>query len=282
MAEHKEVSVKIESPAGHIYEIGRLVRESPKFRIYLCTQVETGRQCLLQIAKDVVFNGDLERNAFILKELKRLSDELEVKYDKVKTDPKSVLNYDLGFPQVVEGFNCVNQGNRRVNILAFRCIEDYRNIVPLPYITEKDGLRVDPRTSAWIMGKALKLLTFLHSQNYSIKNANAINMLLVPEYHYVLFFDMSEAILCVDGVPDEDRKLEIAQAAQAVIQVLDGDIESGIFPDSNDASSTEYFDYLLYLARGNHRDAQSAHKRFYEIVDSLWVKEFYPFTTYPL
>jgi len=74
---------------GHLlYEVLELVREIEEFHLYLCIQKNTGRECLLQIATEAKYNGDLQRNVFILKELKRLSDELEMEYAKVKKDPK--------------------------------------------------------------------------------------------------------------------------------------------------------------------------------------------------
>ncbi|MFA4846318.1 MAG: hypothetical protein WC654_07235 [Patescibacteria group bacterium] len=274
--------MKITSPT-HSYEVGDQVAEASGYNLYLCKQEGTGRQCLLQVAVDVTGNGALDRAAFLLKELKRRADELEAEYEKVKKDPKSTLNYDLGFPELVDSFVSEEQGGRRINILAFRNVEDVSRMVPIGNIVEKDRQRVDLRTSAWVMGKSLKLLAFAHGMGISIKRVDTTNILIEPDQHYVVFFDLSEAETYSDGmVPGEQRGADIAQAAQAVIAILGGDYESMSIPDDDDGKYKRYTDHLLGLAGGSQHDAHSAHTRFYELVDELWEHGFYPFTTYNL
>lgn len=302
------------------YEVLKKVAENNVYRMYLCEHLQTGRECLLQIGLTDADNSRLERFAYILKELKSRAAELEKEFAKVKGDPKDMLNYGLGFPDLINSFIYTDRdGDRRVNVFVFNNIANAGDAVPLINITEKDSLRVDLKTSVWIMGKALKLLAFTQSEGFAIKLVSSDNILLDPEKHYVLFFDLMATQIYPDGVvPEEVCRQEIAKAAQAVIVVLGGDPETEYIPsddsgdriisedddkddegDSEDDDDSEtlffshagdgqekdvsrYTDYLLYLARGDESNAKRAHERFYEIVDSLWPRKFHPFTTLPL
>jgi hypothetical protein len=149
---------------SYAYEVGKKVAEAGNYRLYLCSQNGTNRQCLLQIATSPEHNGALQRAVYILKELKRRADEVEAEYADVKKDSKIFLNYDLGFPEIVDSFVYSEQGGRQINILEFKNVEDVGSMVPLINITKKDRLRVDLKTSAWIMGKLLKLYSFVNNK----------------------------------------------------------------------------------------------------------------------
>lgn len=267
---------------SYLYQIHAKVAEADKYRLYLCEQEGTGRQCLLQIANAIEHNGKLDRSAYLLGELKRHSDELEAEYADMKEDPKDMLNYDLGFPELMESFICQDQGGRRINILTFKNVEDASKTVPLSNITAKDRRRVDLRTSVWIMGKLLKLLVFIQSKKISVGLVTGNNILIEPDQHYVLIFDWSYAQIHMEDISFEMRRQEISQAAQVVITALGSDLASDVFPNDGDEAFDRYIDHLLRLARGSESNAKRAHSQFYELVDLLWKREYYPFTTKPL
>lgn len=267
---------------SHVYEIIKKVADADNYRLYLCKQKETEHQCLLQIATQTEHNGKLDRSAYILQELLRRSDELEDEYASVKTDPNIMLNYCLGFPDLVDSFIPPNQGGRRANILAFRNVETVSSMVPLINITKKDRQRIDLRTSAWIIGKLLKLLVFAHGEGISVELITGKNILIEPDNHYVLIFDWSAARIHSDEVLFETRCREISQVAQAVVIAMGGDLKAGIFPDDGEEGFKLYTEHLLRLARGSESKAGRAHEEFYKLVDSFWKREFYPFTTKPL
>lgn len=274
--------VEIKS-SSHVYEYdtGDIVAKAKNgsYEIYMCAQDGT-RQCLLKIATASEHNGVLQRAAYILKELERRADELEAEYSLVKTDPNVLLNYQLGFPELVDSFIAKEQGGLQVNVLVFRCVEDIGRMVPLTNITKKDGRRVDLKTSAWIMGRSLKLLEFTFSGGFSVDSSGS-NILIEPDEHYVLIFDWTMSEIYQGGVPIETRLLQIAQAARAVITVLGGDWKTGFFPNDGDEPEAfgPYTNYLLRLARGNESNAERAYKEFYELVDKLWERKYHPFTT---
>jgi len=270
----------VEGKAGR-YEVGEQVGEADEYRLYLCTQESETRQRLLQVATTVQYNGELDRAAYFLRDLTERAERVERAYDEVKTDPRAVLNYQLGFPELIDSFRCDAQGERWINVLAFRCVDEVSSMVPLINITQKDRKRVDLRTSAWIMGKLLKLLVFVHSESVTVGKIRDGNIVIEPDKHYVLVFDWSGAQSHREPITREERQREVTLAARAVVAVLGGDVEEGFIPDVAD-EQREYSNYLLRLVQGGESDAQRAHLRFYEIVDQLWEREKYPFTTYPL
>lgn len=273
------------SNGDRVYKKGQLVGENEKFRLYTCIDLATGKECLFQIAADISYNGDLSRNAYILKELERASAEIEGEYAKVKDDQNVMLNYQLLFPELVDSFISSSQGDRKVNILAFRHVEKVGDIIPLINITEKDKLRVDLRTSAWIMGRLLKLIGM--AQNEGISTASILgdeNILIVPDQHYVIIFDWSAAKTYqnAEAYPLEEKRIEISMATKAVIKVLGGNINTGHFPNDGEEEFERYTKHLLRLETGVIASAEKAHQQFYNLIDQLWERKFHPFTTKPL
>jgi len=267
----------IQSPSAQ-YEVGAKVAEAPEYRIYLCKQLVTDRRCLLQIASGVEGNGALERSAFMLKRLAVRAEELEVEYAKVVKDPNRSLGLGYGFPELVESFTSDEQGGRTINVLAFRNVDDPHRMAPITNIIYKDRLRADLRTSAWIMGKLLKMLSFTQGSGIAMGQVDTDSVLIEPDEHYVLLFDFSATTTHDDFVPREIRAKEIAGAAKTVIELVAGNVETGEFPDDEDGRLKPYTDYLLDLASGKQGDAHIVHGGFYALVDTLWERGFYPAT----
>ena len=264
------------------YQVGKKVADGGTYRTFICTPEGEREQCLLIISTSPDQNGKLDRWVYILRELKRISDEIEEEYARVKSGSKSPLNYEIQFPHVVDSFISAEQGGRRIIILSFRKVEDVRKLVPLGNLTSKDRRRVDLRTSVWIVGKLLKLLAFAHSEGIATELMGKKNILIEPEKHYVVIFDWTQAILAQPGeLAVECQRKDIMGAAKAVLVALGGDLSKGTVPDTDD-STNAYVDYLYWLARGNECDAKSAHSRLYQHTDSIWQRQFYQFTTKPL
>jgi hypothetical protein len=272
--------MEISSGSG-VYRVGKAVAEMDTYNLYLC-QDGSDRECLLQIGASSAQNGIISRIAFVLGELKQRADQLEQGYEKVKKDPKQTLCYDLGFPELVDSFVCPEQGDRRVNILGFRNVAKVSGMVPLYNLTKKDRLRVDLRTSAWILGKGLKMLVFAHECcGMAVHDMTEENVLIDPEQHYVVVFDWAGSETFPTGiVPEEVAREDIAQLAKAVITVLGGNPETEELPGGGEEGTELYKEHLLRLARGSERSVVRAHKELYQILDTLW-HGFYPFTTFP-
>ena len=263
------------------FVVGDLIGDYSYYRLYLCREEGSKKDLILQIAIDASSNGKISNSAYILRCLKRYSDRVEAIHRQKRRDPKMTLNYDYGFPFVVDTFSTDEDPARQINILSFKGVDDVRKLKPLSNIIQKDNVRIDLRSSVWIIGKGLKTEDFAHRLKFSIGSLNIDNILIEPEKHYVLIFDWSGAQIFSDEVPVETREQEIAETARSVIYVLGGDPDEETFIDDNDPKAPEYYEYLFELAGGNECDAGLAHDKFYELTDRLWPREFHELKTLP-
>lgn len=261
------------------YRVGNRVAEAAKYRVYICEDAVTNEQYLLQIATEIEHNGGLDRAAFVLRELKHTSDLLEEEYAKQIED--QTLNYDRLFPFVVNSFVSEEQGKRRVNILSLKDVGSLSEIVPLSNLRNRDGLRIDLPSSAWIMGRLLKLLGLAHSKGTAVRILSGSNILIGPQNHSLVVFDWSSVHTYQQVVPFENRADDIANAAQAVFAAIGGDLETLTYPYTAD-NEHQYIKYLSGLTKGQEGDAERAHTSFYELVDELFGRGFRPFKSLPL
>lgn len=248
-------------------------------RIYLCEEKSTGQQLLLQIASELEHNGDLDRAAYVLRELKRFSDLLEAEY--AKSSPGKLLNYDRLFPKLIDSFVSDEQGKRRINILAFKNVDDPTLFVPLSNLTNRDGVRLDLPSSAWIMGRLLKLLDFTHRLGVAVRLLSGNNVLIVPESHFAVVFDWSDAQFFPNGVPTEQRQQEIADAARTVFTAIGGHAVLLSYPYDTQGADV-YVELLRSFATYQYDDASTAHRQFYQVVYGLFGHGFRETNLLPL
>ncbi len=264
------------------YNVGEIVARTISYRLYFCSQNrEDMHKNLLQIATGLAYNGELDRASYILGTLLDHANKLEDEYNRVKTDPKDMLNYKFGFPELLDSFLCEKQGGRRINILGFRRVEDVRSMVPLYNIVHHSNRRIDLQTSVWIMGKLLRILTFAHSAGISVGDVSLGNVLIEPQKHYLIVFNWANARQHQGGVPQDMVRDEIRSVATTVIKVLGGTDEHPV-PNDGGEQYEDYIAHLATLASRGASTAESAHRMFYALADRLWSSGFYPFTTLPL
>ncbi len=96
------------------------VGKTPIYNLYLCVEVGTGRQCLLQIAIEAVHNGVLDRMAFFVTELAAKAVELEEEYTPQRKFPDERLNLvpagrrpDVRSPSVFATVLQIEMGSKR-------------------------------------------------------------------------------------------------------------------------------------------------------------------------
>jgi len=257
---------------------------TPQYDLYQCVQIPTGRQCLLQIASHRRFSGNLDRAAYYLRQLRAEALRVEEEYARVKTDPKEMLNYQLGFPELVASFVSEQQGRRRINILAFDCADEMHELSPLRNIPFVDRERIDTKTSAWILGKTLKILAFVHESNIGIGTLDITKVIVHPNGHIPILFDWSSATSYTGGVSRDAQRSEIMGLARATIIALGGDPMSRTIPlEGNEEDFEPYVEILRQLAGGRFQSASAAHEAFYGVVTSIWTPgRFHPWTTFPL
>lgn len=260
------------------YDVGRKVAENPRYKVHLCTSDDEDSQNLLLVVAQDGQNGVVDRWAYVLRELARHAQRVEEEYSRVKTDPDAVLNYQLQFPRVVETFK--SPKGRRIIILAFESSEPSA-MVPVARMIRKDNLRVDTKTSVWMMGKLLKLIGFAHSQNIALGTIANGTVLIDPDRHYVNVFDWTAATLSHVPLTEEDKRKEVLQASHVIVDALGGDLRQRKIPNDEGEEGERYNAHLWTLADGIYADADQAHLRFYQLVDRLWERGYHPFTTLP-
>lgn len=264
----------ITSPGNIRYEVGLQIAETEIYKLFLCKMEGSKEEFLLQIALDTTKNGKLDYLSFTLKKLQEQSVRLENEYAKIKNNPNKLLNYSLCFPTLVESFTTPEQGMRRINILKFDGIEKINSLVPLYGMVHRDKLRVDVRTSVWIMGKLLKIIAFAHDAGIAVGDLSLGNILIEPNSHYVILFNWMQSQVISKELAIE----EVKQGTLSIIKVLGGSLETGIPTDGSDIENA-YANFLLEQAQFGNKSAFQAHAKFYEFVDTLWERGFYKFTT---
>lgn len=264
------------------YRIGQLVAETETYRVYVCEDSATHQRFMLQIAAETAYNGGLERAAYILGELRHTAELFEAEY--ARQGGTNGLGYERLFPSVVDSFVWEDQGRRRANILTFNEVGDIMSMVPLANVIKRDRLRVDLRTSAWIMGRLLKLLGLAHGEGITVRTLSGKNILLVPAQHFAIIFDWSSARTHQTKIPARECAADIASAAKAVFVALGGNPETGDYPyfDDGDDAGRRYIEFLWGLINHRISSAEQAHSRFYKLVNEIYEKKFYQFTTQPL
>lgn len=273
--------MEIRGPSGKFYVIGSELGVNEKFKLYQCSDGDNN-VCILKIARKAAWNGLLDREAFLLQLLAKEVEELETEYEKVKKDDKK-LNYHFFFPELIESFTSPEQKNSRISVVSFKHIaKKLSDLTPIGHLTSRESVRIDPRTSAWILGKLLTLIAFAKSQSVLINNITGDNVLINRDQHYVTIFDWSEASLGLDKIPNDLVVSDVIKATKEVIKLLGGDNLTGKLPEDKQLEGNDYEKYLLELSSGRIKDVVQAHKQFYQIVLSAWPREFYQFTTYTI
>jgi serine/threonine protein kinase len=268
------------------YEIGPLVGETNTYRVYKVTplsDVSHKKNFLLKVVTETTHNGLLDREALMLTIMREEAISLEKQF--VKKYPEKRLNYHLGFPSVVETFLLdESQGNRRALVIEIEGVDQVETLVPLSMITKRDRVRVDPKTSAWIIGKSLKIMAFAHDLHIAPGMISGDSILINREKHLVVFFDWSQAIdFSQEKVFPRDYIISgLHYIAKESFAVLGGDINTSTIPDSEQLTDARYQEFLARLAEGGFSSASEAHHEFYTLIESMWGRTFHPYTTTPL
>jgi len=254
------------------YVFNKIVAQNKQYRIWTCTD-KNGHELLMQVASEQLDSSSISRNAWIINKLAQASDKIHEEH------PDASFNYHLGFPKLHDEIVLTNQGVRHANILGFRNVKNIGSVVPLIKIW-KDSLRIDLKTSAWIMGKLLKTISFAHDNRIEVNDISGNNILIEPDLHYVIVFNWSKSLICSEEVSASTRRKEVKLAAKCVIKALGG------LSYHHDTIESPYVNYLKSLANTGNTDASKAHKLLYTIVDDLcenpfssWEKGFHEFTT---
>lgn len=282
-AREKEIKEKefVTSPNGNKYYVLPKIGGSEHYSIYGCIiPSEDGVKktvSLLKIAMQSSDNKLLETEALVLTRLRQTADEI----DKERTEGSKPFNYGYFFPNLEESFISEKQGNKRINILSFPDpIDSPSQLTQLSSLILKEQLYVDSKTSVWILGKTLKILGLAHDMNISNGHVDGSNLLIERDEHGVILFDWTFAQVFKDGIPSGICRLEIIQTVKTVIKAMGGDFQNGTI--NSDGVDGQYSAIINNLLKGEFFNANEAHHYFYEEVEKIWSKKYWPFTSIPI
>lgn len=239
------------------------------------------QELMLKIVKGVEYNSVFDREALLLTNMRERAFQLEVEYARVRPDAGQ-LNYQVGFPECVETFVAKEQGNRRAIVLGFDATGKIGKLQPISLIRTRERVRVDPKTSVWVLGKLLKILAFAHDQFIEVGDLTGGNILIVPDHHIVTIFNWSKGQFYGGKLQNDVVRGEIRAATRSVLLLLGGDPDSGALPEDEQLADHRYEAFLAALLRGVYTNARAAHAAFYKLVEVLWERKFHPYATYPL
>ena len=271
-------SVVIQGKAEYV--VTQLVGKFPDFNVYIC-QSKEGIEYLLKIAREQSVNGLLDREAFILAALAEEMSERDEVF-KRETGSEHGHGYRRCIPSLVETFVAKTQSNRRVNVLSIYGADSMRDLVPLLQYRTREKVCIDPKTSAWIMGRLLKILTLTQPFGVTLGALDGENIVINSSKHHVTLFDWTRATLTPGALSTKTAKAEIAAAACEVILALGGNLEEKRLPESPQLADTRYADMLFSFASGGSSNPFTAGAQFYELLDQLWESGFHKFTTHPI
>jgi len=173
-------------------------------------------------------------------------------------------------------------------------ITTYRQLVPLSVALT--NVRVDLQTGAWILGKLLKILAFVHNLGFTVGFMDASNVFIEKQRHGVLILDLTAA----NEYPTKDEQLaEVAAAARIIWKAVGGTGKSDPPHDKDIMSAEAHAEFVSHLRRmivGGALGAADEHQMIYAtdegLADRTWPKvpksdddstmkrQFHEFVTY--
>jgi len=279
----KEEQITVTNRDGTGYQIKELLGRNDHFNFYkVISDKYPDKSFILKISTKKEYNLLLEREAFLLIEMSETADSLDVFYEQ--EHPGSKLNYQLGFPKLIDNFVSDDQDNRRILILFLGINPNLSEVVPISLIRTIDKVRVDPKTSVWILGKLLKIISFAHDSYLKVGNLDGENIFIEKNNHLVTIFDWSNAMMKPEILPKSLVLDEVRCAVKAIVTLLGGDPETGIIPDHEQLSGSgvKYQELLVYLLTEDFKSTYDVHHYFYETVEEIWGRKYHPYTTIPM
>ncbi len=260
--------------------------DTGKVTYYVCTSSATVNYYFLMIANTVMDNTVVEDLVATLEKLQNLVAHHNYLYrDSGRVLPKPEgLGFDHLFPLVVDHFICGEQGNRAVLILDFS-FTDLSYAIVASQLPE-ENVRVDLRTSCWILARLLKLTGFLNLNQLTMP-IGLESILLERATHRLMWLDWTSLAEHEDNLDAATRRLGLKQVATAIFSLLgasfNGQEWQYQFFSTNDEQREQeenYFRLLTELMNGKFDNAVAAHQVLNKVFYEIWPTEFYPFTAY--
>ena len=247
--------------------------EARKIRIYRAISATDGKIKLLKVPFNKLDNNLIQNEANFLRFLAEQSDDFERKNKELGNDYE--LHYDWLFPVLEESFLVgPDQGGRQMNLLSIRDA-DVKDFVPLAKMF--DDYRVDARTSAWMLGRMLKLQTFIEQCRASFC-AHRDYIVFEPKEHRLVYLNWIDASINPRTLGDNVASLAESVACFTCWTNWYSEEEGLEYDPDRFENEKKQLKCYNFLAEYPELDAVEAHRMLYETLDSVWGRSYHPFT----
>ncbi len=239
--------------------------ENDHFKMYVA-KLPSGQLGLMMIALSPDQNFWVDKQARIGTTIQRIATDIDMEALAAGTVPP---HYGAFFPTIVERMDA---DGRIALIMGYHStIKSYKALVPLVVAT--NGQRIDLQTGAWVLGKTLKALGFMHSLGFSANLLDESNVLLETTQHGVMILNLSEVH---EDSSSADQQFDVMQASANVHHAVGG-TKPGDAPFDEALMSKEhhkkFLAFLAELMASPSMSADAAFTRAYEMFDEIWPKQ---------
>lgn len=262
------------------YEVGKLIGESSKIRIYL-GKTEENETVIIKVAKTFEDGDLLAREASDFNLLRAFEGEVSRLQQELKGTAYS--HYDWLFAQILNSFMEPSQDDRRINV--YRVLDvDVERLTPLVKLHEET--MIDYRSGIWMLGRLFKLYGFYELLALSGDNPvvhypifNPGDYLIAPREHRLVYYNYSGSI---DDVVAYDSVKSIAKFLWEdwMISSSDEDSEESKRDEGSEESKRdEKFSKLMESFATEGRESfEEAHRELYRFVGEHYGIRYHPFT----
>lgn len=242
------------------YVIGKKLAQVHGVDFFLVKNSQGQKRILGQSRGELLGLRHIDNNYAVLKALEQEDSDIKSFLDDGKE-----YHYDWLFPRVETMFAAKTSAvsNFPIKVLVL----EYLDTDPAEFIfladLLKSGRKIDERTSAWIMGRLLKLMQFLEISDSMTLRFSSDNLLIQPDEHRLTFLDFAEAVeLCSD---EKMKRTSLSDSAKFIL-------------DITQAETAEYIAFLEKLIGEDKLSAEKVHADFYALVHEKFGRSFHPFT----
>lgn len=244
------------------YEVGDLIGETSKLRIYLGRNDE--KNVVIKVAKTFEDGDFLAEEASWFSILRAFIAQVAAMQEELgQTD----AHYDWLFANLTSSFLEPTQQGRRINILETVDV-DFNKLIPLSKL--RNQIEIDARSSVWILGRFLKIHSFYEllaasGDNPIAQYANFSpgDYLIGPERHRLIYYNHSGA------TADVIANTYVMAIAKFMLEWM---------VVENDLAEQKYYQLLSDFAANGRATCKEAHTELYQLVKKLWGIQYHPFT----
>ena len=245
-------------------EVGQLIGESPRLRVYLGS-LDSGQHVIVKVAKNFYDGNILAEEAGKFKLLSAFGKQVS---ELEKSQGKAESHYDWLFASLLSSFMEPTQGDRRISVFTMPDIE-LDQLTPLAKLYSE--VKIDARTSAWILGRLLKFYGFFELLAASEDSPFAQypiflpgDYLIGPGSHRLIYYNFSGDM--ADAV------------AHDFVQVVSKFVLDWTVVSDENLLDKEYWCFVEKLSVSGSKSFEEAHKDLYGLIRRLWGIQYYPFT----